>query len=137
LLKAQALQQKIADATAEYNTLAQELSDEKPMVAEETKVQPELTVEAVETLQKSIVEEEDEVEESPISLANEDEEEVEEDEEEITLDESTPKVEIDGTEYYNTKAYGLPAVLFSMEGECIGAYDETTGEIQELAFEEE
>ena len=168
LLKAQALQQKIADATAEYNTLAQELSDETPAptklgelkkaiaglnrakreaakavkvtkatVAEETKVQPELTVEAVETLQKSIVEEEDEVEESPISLANEDEEEVEEDEEEITLDESTPKVEIDGTEYYNTKAYGLPAVLFSMEGECIGAYDETTGEIQELAFEEE
>ena len=172
LLKAQALQQKIADATAEYNTLAQELSDEtpaptklgelkkaiagpnrakreaakavkvaKPMVAEETKVQPELTVEAVETLQKSIVEEEDEVEESPTSLTNEDEEEVEEeveeDEEEITLDDSTPKVEIDGTEYYKTKAYGLPAVLFSMEGECIGAYDETTGEIQELAFEEE
>ena len=168
LLKAQALQQKIADATAEYNTLAQGLSDEtpaptklgdlkkaiaglkrakreavkavkatKPTVAEETKVQPELTVEAVETLQKSIVEEEDEVEESPAFPANEDEEEVEEDEEEITLDDSTPKVEIDGTEYYKTKAYGLPAVLFSMEGECIGAYDETTGEIQELAFEDE
>ena len=168
LLKAQALQQKIMDATAEYNTLAQELSDEtpaptklgelkkaiaglkrakreaakavkatKPTVAEETKVQPELTVEAVETLQKSIVEEEDDVEESPAFPANEDEEEVEEDEEEITLDDSTPKVEIDGTEYYKTKAYGLPAVLFSMEGECIGAYDETTGEIQELAFEDE
>ena len=172
LLKAQALQQKITDATAEYNTLAQELSDEtpaptklgelkkaiaglkrakreaakavkatKPTVAEETKVQPELTVEAVETLQKSIVEESDEdFEESLVFPTNEDEEEVEEveeDEEEITLDASTPKVEIDGTEYYKTKAYGLPAVLFSMEGECIGAYDETTGEIQELAFEEE
>ena len=175
LLKAQALQQKIADATAEYNALAQELSDEtpaptklgelkkaiaglkrakreaakeakkqlalsqhsdhndladqiaefsaaKPAVVEEKKdeIQPELTVEAVETLQKSIAEESDE----------------EDEEDEITLDESTPKVEIDGTEYYKTKAYGLPAVLFDMEGECIGAYDETTGEIQELAFEE-
>ena len=175
LLKAQALQQKIADATAEYNALAQELSDEtpaptklgelkkaiaglkrakreaakeakkqlalsqhsdyndladqiaefsaaKPAAVEEKKdeIQPELTVEAVETLQKSIAEESDE----------------EDEEDEITLDESTPKVEIDGTEYYKTKAYGLPAVLFDMEGECIGAYDETTGEIQELAFEE-
>ena len=175
LLKAQALQQKITDATAEYNALAQELSDEtpaptklgelkkaiaglkrakreaakeakkqlalsqhsdhndladqiaefsaaKPAVVEEKKdeIQPELTVEAVETLQKSIAEESDE----------------EDEEDEITLDESTPKVEIDGTEYYKTKAYGLPAVLFDMEGECIGAYDETTCEIQELAFEE-
>jgi len=178
LLKAQALQKKIADATAEYNTLAQELSDETPAptklgelkkaiaglkrakreaakeakkqlafsqhsdhndladqlahfstatpaVVQENKdeIHPELTVEAVETLQKSIREES--------------EEEVEEDEEEITLDESTPKVEIDGTEYYKTKAYGLPAVLFTMDGECIGAYDETTCEIQELAFEDE
>jgi colicin import membrane protein len=157
LLKAQALQKKIADATAEYNTLAQELSDEtpaptklgelkkaiaglkrakreaakavkvaKPVAAEakqETVVEPELTVEAVKTLQQT--------------LAEDSVEEVEEDEEEITLDESTPKVEIDGTEYYKTKAYGLSAVLFTMEGECIGAYDETTGEIQELAFEDE
>jgi hypothetical protein len=183
LLKAQALQQKITDATAEYNALAQELSDEtpaptklgelkkaiaglkrakreaakeakkqlalsqhsdhndladqiahfsaaKPAVVEEKKdeiqpekdeIQPELTVEAVETLQKSIAEEESDEEDE---------------EDEITLDESTPKVEIDGTEYYKTKAYGLPAVLFDMEGECIGAYDESTGEIQELAFEE-
>ena len=172
--KAQALQQKITDATAEYNALAQELSDETPAptklgelkkaiaglkrakreAAKEAKkqlalsqhsdhndladqiaefsaakpaveekkdeIQPELTVEAVETLQKSIAEESDE----------------EDEEDEITLDESTPKVEIDGTEYYKTKAYGLPAVLFDMEGECIGAYDETTCEIQELAFEE-
>ena len=157
LLKAQALQQKIADATAEYNTLAQELSDEtpaptklgelkkaiaglkrakreaakavkavKPVAVEakqETVVEPELTVEAVKTLQQTLAEDSDE--------------EVEEDEEEITLDESTPKVEIDGTEYYKTKAYGLPAVLFTMDGECIGAYDETTCEIQELAFEDE
>lgn len=177
LLKAQALQQKIADATAEYNTLAQELSDEtpaptklgelkkaiaglkrakreaakavkvaKPAAAEakqETVVEPELTVEAVKTLQQTIAEdsEEEEVKDSaqwtPLFPKNDDQEEVEEDEEEITLDESTPKVEIDGTEYYKTKAYGLPAVLFTMEGECIGAYDETTGEIQELAFEDE
>mgnify|MGYP001456035177 CR=1 FL=1 len=180
LLKAQALQQKIADATAEYNTLAQELSDEtpaptklgelkkaiaglkrakreaakavkvaKPVAAEtkqETIVEPELTVEAVKTLQQTIAEdsEEEEVKDpaqwTPLFPKNDDQEEVEEDEEdeeEITLDESTPKVEIDGTEYYKTKAYGLPAVLFTMEGECIGAYDETTGEIQELAFEDE
>ena len=183
LLKAQALQQKIADATAEYNTLAQELSDEtpaptklgelkkaiaglkrakreaakavkvtKPVAAEakqETVVESELTVEAVKTLQQTIAEdsEEEEVKDSaqwtPLFPKNDDQEEVEEDEEdeedeeEITLDESTPKVEIDGTEYYKTKAYGLPAVLFTMEGECIGAYDETTGEIQELAFEDE
>ena len=181
LLKAQALQQKIAEATAEYNALAQELSDEtpaptklgelkkaiaglkrakreaakeakkqlalsqhsdhndladqiaefsvaKPAVVEEKKVEAkvqihgpaQLTEEAVENLQKMIAEESDD----------------EDEEDEITLDESTPKVEIDGTEYYKTKAYGLPAVLFDMEGECIGAYDETTGEIQELAFEE-
>ena len=177
MLKAQALQQKIADATAEYNTLAQELSDEtpaptklgelkkaiaglkrakreaakavkavKPVAAEakqETVVEPELTVEAVKTLQQTIAEdsEEEEVKDSaqwtPLFPENDDQEEVEEDEEEITLDESTPKVEIDGTEYYKTKAYGLSAVLFTMEGECIGAYDETTGEIQELAFEDE
>ncbi len=177
LLKAQALQQKIADATAEYNTLAQELSDEtpaptklgelkkaiaglkrakreaakavkavKPVAAEakqETVVESELTVEAVKTLQQTIAEdsEEEEVKDSaqwtPLFPENDDQEEVEEDEEEITLDESTPKVEIDGTEYYKTKAYGLSAVLFTMEGECIGAYDETTGEIQELAFEDE
>jgi len=179
LLKAQALQQKITDATAEYNALAQELSDEtpaptklgelkkaiaglkrakreaakavklaKPVAAEakqETVVEPELTVEAVKTLQQTIAEdsEEDEVKDpaqwTPLFPENDDqdEEEVEEDEEEITLDESTPKVEIEGTEYYKTKAYGLSAVLFTMEGECIGAYDETTGEIQELAFEDE
>ena len=176
LLKAQALQKKIADATAEYNTLAQELSDEtpaptklgelkkaiaglkrakreaakavkvaKPAVAEakqETNVEPELTAEAVETLQKSLSEESDVEDEEAVetlqkSLAENSEVDVAEEEEDITLDESTPKVEIDGTEYYKTKAYGLSAVLFSMEGECIGAYDETTGEIQELAFEDE
>jgi len=75
-------------------------------------------MEAVEQLQATIAEEDDE------------------EEEDIVLDEATPKVEIDGTEYYVTKAYGFSAVLFDQEGECIGAYDETTGEIQELSFEE-
>ena len=82
-------------------------------------LKPELTMEAVEQLQATIAEEDDE-----------------EEEEDIVLDASTPKKEIDGTEYYVTKAYGFPAVLFDEEGECIGAYDETTGEIQELSFEE-
>ena len=91
-------------------------------VEEENKadMKPELTMEAVEQLQATIAEEDDEAE----------------DEEDIVLDESTPTVEIDGTEYYVTKAYGLSAVLFDQEGECIGAYDEITGEIQELTFDE-
>ena len=85
-------------------------------------LKPELTTEAVEELQVSIAEAE----------SSNDEEE----EEDITLDDSTPKIEIEGTEYYVTKAYGFPQVLFDGDGECIGAYDETTGEIQELSFEE-
>ena len=95
----------------------------KAKEAEEEKkadMKPELTMEAVEQLQATIAEEDDEAE----------------DEDDIVLDESTPKIEIEGTEYYMTKAYGLSAVLFDLEGECIGAYDETTGEIQELSFEE-
>ena len=123
MLKAQALQQKIADATAEYNTLAQELSDEtpaptklgelkkaiaglkrakreaakavkvaKPAVAEakqETNVEPELTAEAVETLQKSLSEESDVEDEEAVetlqkSLAENSEVAVAEEEEDIT-----------------------------------------------------
>ena len=146
--RAEAAQKKIDDATTELASLSKELNhpesdapkklgELKKAIAilkkekrelskaskkkEETKsvdLGPELTVEAVEQLQSSIVEED------------------ESDEEDITLDESTPKIEIEGTEYYMTKAYGLPAVLFDAEGECIGAYDELTKEIQELAFEE-
>ena len=106
-------QAKEAEAEAKKLLKAKAVEDEK-----KADLKPELTMEAVEQLQATIAEEDDE------------------EEEDIVLDASTPKVEIDGTEYYVTKAYGFPAVLFDQEGECIGAYDETTGEIQELSFEE-
>ena len=105
---------KKAEAEAKKLLKAKAVEDEK-----KADLKPELTVEAVEQLQATIAEEDDD-----------------EEEEDIVLDESTPKKEIDGTEYYVTKAYGFPAVLFDQEGECIGAYDEATGEIQELTFEE-
>ena len=108
-------QAKEAEAEAKKLLKAKAVEDEK-----KADLKPELTMEAVEQLQATIAEEDDEAE----------------DEEDIVLDESTPTVEIDGTEYYVTKAYGLSAVLFDQEGECIGAYDEITGEIQELAFDE-
>jgi hypothetical protein len=106
-------QAKKAEAEAKKLLKAKAVEDEK-----KADLKPELTMEAVEQLQATIAEEDDE------------------EEEDVVLDASTPKVEIDGTEYYVTKAYGFPAVLFDEEGECIGAYDETTGEIQELSFEE-
>jgi len=117
LLKAKAVedekQAKKAEAEDKKLLKAKAVEDEK-----KADLKPELTMEAVEQLQATIAEEDDE------------------EEEDVVLDASTPKVEIDGTEYYVTKAYGFPAVLFDEEGECIGAYDETTGEIQELSFEE-
>ena len=116
-------QAKKAEAEAKKRAKAKEAEEKKLLKAEEEKkadMKPELTMEAVEQLQATIAEEDDEAE----------------DEDEIGLDESTPKIEIEGTEYYMTKAYGLSAVLFDLEGECIGAYDDTTGEIQELSFEE-
>jgi len=116
---------KKAEVDAKKLLKAQEVEAKKEAkvkaVEDEKKadLKPELTVEAVEQLQATIAEEDDD-----------------EEEEDIVLDESTPKKEIDGTEYYVTKAYGFPAVLFDQEGECIGAYDEATCEIQELSFEE-
>jgi len=60
-----------------------------------------------------------------------------EDEEELELNESM-KVTIGSTEYFKTPAFGLAAVLFSYPtGETVGAYDEATGEIQEIEFDED
>ena len=62
----------------------------------------------------------------------------EEDEEgdELELNE-TMKVEISGVSYFKTPAFGLPAVLFAYPtGETVGAYDEATGEIQEIEFDD-
>ena len=47
------------------------------------------------------------------------------------------KVTIGETDYFKTKAFGLPAVLFSYPtGETVGAYDEASGEIQEIEFDD-
>jgi len=60
--------------------------------------------------------------------------EEEEDELELTQD---MKTTIGGTDYFKTPAFGLPAVLFSYPtGETVGAYDEATGQIQEIEFDD-
>ena len=59
-----------------------------------------------------------------------------EEEEEISLT-SDLKVTISGIDYFKTPAYGLPAVLFHYpSGEPVGAYDEGSGEIQVIEFDE-
>ena len=65
-----------------------------------------------------------------------DEEEEDEEGDELELNE-TMKVEISGVSYFKTPAFGLPAVLFAYPtGETVGAYDEATGEIQEIEFDD-
>ena len=60
----------------------------------------------------------------------------EEEEDELELTDSM-KVTIGETDYFKTKAFGLPAVLFSYPtGETVGAYDEASGEIQEIEFDD-
>ncbi len=81
-------QAKKAEAEAKKLLKAKAVEDEK-----KADLKPELTMEAVEQLQATIAEE------------GEDDKE----EEDIVLDAYTPKVEIDATEYYVTKAYGFPS----------------------------
>jgi len=65
-----------------------------------------------------------------------DEEEEDEEGDELELNE-TMKVEISGVSYFKTPAFGLSAVLFAYPtGETVGAYDEATGEIQEIEFDD-
>ena len=65
-----------------------------------------------------------------------DEEEEDEEGDELELNE-TMKVEISGVSYFKTPAFGLPAVLFAYPtGETVGAYDEASGEIQEIEFDD-
>ena len=88
----------------------------------------ELTADSIDELQKEIS--------SAVELDSSGDEI--EDDEELTLDESTPTIVLDGVKYFRTDAYGLgPNVLFTMEGEVTGLYDEDTGEIQDLDFEDE
>jgi hypothetical protein len=71
------------------------------------------------------------------SLSDEDEEgeeaelEEEEDDDDIKLSKSM-LTEIDGVEYYKTKAYGFDNFLFSKEAEKVGVYEEETGMIREV-----
>ena len=79
--------------------------------------------------------EEEEITMPAISVAvDSSDDEEEEDELELTQD---MKTTIGGTDYFKTSAFGLPAVLFSYpSGETVGAYDEATGNIQEIEFDD-
>ena len=47
------------------------------------------------------------------------------------------KVTIGGNDFFKTSCFGLPSVLFSYpDGEVVGAYNESSGEIQEIEFVE-
>ena len=70
----------------------------------------------------------------PTTPASDEEEDEEGDELELN---ETMKVEISGVSYFKTPAFGLPAVLFAYPtGETVGAYDEASGEIQEIEFDD-
>ena len=72
----------------------------------------------------------------PTTPASDEEEEEDEEGDELELNE-TMKVEISGVSYFKTPAFGLPAVLFAYPtGETVGAYDEASGEIQEIEFDD-
>ena len=117
--KATAAVKKAAKETAKQAALAEKKEQlAASNIAGEMKVASVLTESAIADLQASFELEEEE-------------------EEELVLDDSTPRVTIEGAEYFLTKAYGLENVLFSQEGEPIGVYTKETGEIQTLTFEED
>ena len=115
------LAKKVASDALKAEKLAAKVAKK---VASKEEAVVELTSESIEQLQKEISTEVD---------SSEDEED-----DEIVLDDSTETIEIDGVKYFRTDAYGLgPNVLFTMEGEPAGLYEEETGEIQELEFGDE
>ena len=151
-LKAQKAAEKLAkqqereakkQAAAEKKAKKQAAAEKKKVVAEVAEVDSsdgEETAEKVEetaTIAESKtteleLEEEIIVPTTPAS----DEEEEDEEGDELELNE-TMKVEISGVSYFKTPAFGLPAVLFAYPtGETVGAYDEATGEIQEIEFDD-
>ena len=156
-LKAQKAAEKLAKQQAaelKKKAAAEQKAEKlaKKQAAAELKAQKE-AAKAVETVaQVDSSEEEDNTEaESKTSVSAElEEEEItmpaisaemdtsddeeEEDELELTQD---MKTTIGGTDYFKTPAFGLQAVLFSYpSGETVGAYDEATGEIQEIEFDD-
>ena len=61
-----------------------------------------------------------------------------EEDEELQIDpETTPKVTIDGVDYYKVTAYGTEGLLFSMEGDLIGAHNEEDNTILEVEMDDE
>ena len=60
-----------------------------------------------------------------------------EEDDELSIDPaSTPTVTIDGSEYYRVTYSGMENVLFSMEGDLVGVYDEANNWILDVEFEE-
>ena len=139
-LKAKKVEEKLAKkaATEAKKVAAAELkakkAEEKLAKKEKARVKSlEKKAKSVTTVESSEDElEAEEVAEIVESMAVAEEEE----EDELELTESM-KVTIGDTNYFKTTAFGLPAVLFSYPtGETVGAYDEASGEIQEIEFDD-
>ena len=67
-------------------------------------------------------------------LDSSDEDENDEESPEIDPD-TTPKVTIDDKTYYKVNAYGVEGLLFSMDGDLVGAHDEESNTIMEVDVE--
>ena len=107
--------------------------EETPAIVEETPAKEEETPAIVEET-PVIVDATPAIVEETTEVADEMEEE--EVEEEISIDpETTPKVTVNGEEYYSLTAFGYENVLFSMEGDLVGILDTATNEIQEVELE--
>ena len=76
-------------------------------------------------------------EELMVDSSDEEAEEAEEDDELQIDPETTPKVTIDGVDYYKVTAYGTEGLLFSMEGDLIGAHNEEDNTILEVEMDDE
>ena len=78
------------------------------------------------------VDEELVLEEEPVVDSSDEEE----DDESPEIDpDTTPKVTIDGETYYKVSAYGHDGLLFSMEGDLVGAHDDESNTIMEVEME--
>ena len=143
-LKAQKEAEKLAkkQAAAEKKAKKQAAAEKKKVVAEVAEVDSsdgEETAEKVEetaTIAESKTTELELEEEIIVPTTPASDEEEDEEGDELELNE-TMKVEISGVSYFKTPAFGLPAVLFAYPtGETVGAYDEASGEIQEIEFDD-
>jgi len=153
-LKAKKVAEKLAKKVAAGELKAKKEAEKlaKKVAAEKLKAKKEAakTVETVAQVDSSEEEDNSEAESKNSVDAQLEEEEItmpaigaavdssddDEEEEELELNQDM-KTTIGGTDYFKTSAFGLPAVLFSYpSGETVGAYDEATGNIQEIEFED-